>query len=147
MIVKQKTPELYEEIRRLSNVCFIGTERPPDDKLFAMLDAGVICVQRAGTTPTAMLIAFGIGIIRDGQSWLFELGTDPAYRRLGQGRMCLLELMHFYAKAGYSTMGLTVKINNPNALILYLSNGFEITRVEKNYYRDGTDGVFMQRKL
>ncbi|USB34853.1 GNAT family N-acetyltransferase [Paenibacillus sp. YPG26] len=66
-------------------------------------------------------------------SWIYGLAIYPEYRRQGLGRDTLKQLIQQAAISGRS-LRLEVALNNPGAMKLYKSVGFQITEVQ-DYYR------------
>lgn len=65
--------------------------------------------------------------------WVAQLGVRRTARGLGLGRATLLEACHRLSRTSARIIGLGVEAENPNALGLYRSVGFEIDREWMHY--------------
>ncbi len=68
--------------------------------------------------------------------------TLPAFRRMGL-MQSLFEIL--IEKKSLCTFWLEVNANNPGARQLYVKLGFKNNGLRKNYYRDGGDGLLLER--
>jgi [ribosomal protein S18]-alanine N-acetyltransferase len=74
---------------------------------------------------------------------IHTIGVDPAYRGQGIGRELLARLLDYTAGG---TVYLEVRTDNPAAIGLYESAGFENIGLRKRYYRvSGADAYTMRR--
>ncbi|HNQ31306.1 MAG TPA: GNAT family N-acetyltransferase [Candidatus Woesebacteria bacterium] len=81
---------------------------------------------------------------------IFEISSivvDIAYRRKGIGKMLLKRIIQeLLSKSDCHTIYLTVFPGNTSALMLYLSEGFEIYDYKKDLYGPGVHRVYLQYK-
>jgi ribosomal-protein-alanine N-acetyltransferase len=74
---------------------------------------------------------------------LLNLAVDPAFRRRGVGRALLEE----FEKAARGQIFLEVAENNPGAIALYRSAGWEQVAIRKGYYDHGQiNGIVMKKR-
>ena len=73
------------------------------------------------------------------ESEIYDIAVAPNYRKNGVGQLLMEEAISFAKEKGAKMMFLEVASKNTAALELYKRNGFEITSVRKNYYKDGDD--------
>lgn len=66
-------------------------------------------------------------------------------RGRGIGRALVAGLLAHSDAIGYASCMLEVRADNPRAIALYESFGFEQVAVRRRYYRDGTDALIMRR--
>ena len=133
----------FEEIKRINDESFLGTELPYPSMLRYEFDNGDVFVDEECER------AFrGYAIVnRDGasQPFLWSLATDPTWRGRGVATRLLKEIIGYYSRAGADRIDLTVKVDNP-AQKLYFDQGWRATRVFPRYY--GTEaGIRMRRTL
>ncbi len=90
-------------------------------------------------------IGFAIGDRRSGKElgWVASLGVHPRYRRRGIGRLLLAACER---ALDTRRVRLTLRSTNTAALALYRSAGYEQVDVWRRYYRDGEDGLVMERR-
>lgn len=76
-----------------------------------------------------------------------NIAVEPSLRRMGAGRRILEHLLSEGEKRGVDSFTLEVRQSNEAAKKLYLSCGFKMAGIRKNYYSDnGEDAVIMWRE-
>jgi ribosomal-protein-alanine N-acetyltransferase len=75
------------------------------------------------------------------------LGVAPARRRLGIGRLLLRTLLDEARRRSTPQVLLEVRADDPAAVALYASEGFERIGVRRGYYRGRGDALVMRRRL
>lgn len=80
------------------------------------------------------------------QSQITTIGIDPAYQRLGLGRMLMEEMIAFARKQGAIVMSLEVRVSNDKAISLYQGLGFQKEAIRKNYYQDNNEDAYLMVK-
>ena len=70
------------------------------------------------------LIACGLGVCQDGWIGLYDIVTDPDFRRQGYGRLLIEGLLAWAKSRGAQRGYLQVMLNNPPALALYAKLGY-----------------------
>ena len=84
---------------------------------------------------------------------LFEIAELPRiavlkeYRGKGFGGVLMERFFDVVKNRGAERVFLEVRVSNDAAIGLYLSRGFEKTRVRKKYYANGEDAVEMKKEL
>ncbi len=92
----------------------------------------------------ARIIGFVIGDRKPRMGWIASIGVDPDYRRRGVGR----QLMEACEQAlGTDWVRLSLRTSNTAALRLYQKLGYQQVDVWPKYYRDGEDGLVMERAV
>jgi ribosomal protein S18 acetylase RimI-like enzyme len=71
-----------------------------------------------------------------------SLAVHPEYRRRGTARLLLAACEE---ALGTRRVRLTLRTSNEAALALYRSAGYQQVDVWRKYYRDGEDGLVMER--
>ncbi len=80
----------------------------------------------------------------EGLAWIPTICVHPGYQRRGIGRALLraceqgIELPR---------LRLTVRLSNSGAITLYEQEGYRTVDIWKGYYRDGEDGLVMEKPL
>lgn len=72
---------------------------------------------------------------------IFKVITTPAFRRKGVATKLFKELLKFSKDLRFEKVYLQVASHNHAAIRAYQSWGFKETRVIKNYYGQGLDGI------
>ncbi|MBQ7769828.1 MAG: ribosomal protein S18-alanine N-acetyltransferase [Clostridia bacterium] len=94
-----------------------------------------------------VLVGYVCGYTLFEDAELFKIAVMPDCRGKGIGGLLLDAFAEKAATKGAERIFLEVRISNEPALGLYLSRGFEKTRVRKRYYSDGEDALEMKRDL
>lgn len=76
-----------------------------------------------------------------------RIATHPDYRRQGRGRALLQDVLTTVRAFGAAKCFLEVRAGNSDAIALYQSEGFTISRRRRHYYRNGDDGLDMALDL
>lgn len=92
------------------------------------------------------MIGFVAGEARSSQgaAWIATLAVDPRHQRRGIGRE-LLRMCE--SRLRLPLVKLTVRISNHGAIALYEKEGYRSVDIWKRYYRDGEDGLVMEKSL
>ncbi|MDK4696553.1 ribosomal protein S18-alanine N-acetyltransferase [Kingella negevensis] len=76
---------------------------------------------------------------------LHLIATQPEYRKQGIASTLLQKMFQAATKHNASRILLEVRLSNQNAQQLYTQQGFSQIAVRPRYYRDGEDGVIMEK--
>ncbi|MGX6961767.1 ribosomal protein S18-alanine N-acetyltransferase [Vagococcus xieshaowenii] len=90
------------------------------------------------------IIGFGGIRIEDSNAHITNLAVLPDYQGNGIGSNLLEQLLVFAENCEVQTLSLEVRTSNDKAQRLYKTIGFNVTKTEPNYYRDGEDAYFMR---
>lgn len=91
------------------------------------------------------VIGFVIGGKRQaGVSWIAAIGVIPDARREGVGTGLLVECER---RLGTPMLRLTLRRSNSTARELYERHGYRLKTVWSSYYRDGEDGLVMEKEV
>jgi ribosomal protein S18 acetylase RimI-like enzyme len=139
--VRRAGPEDADELMRLRTVMFGGTPEPGP-----WLDAGAEVLRRQLADPADRvasfvvpgdggLVACVVGAIDERlpgphnpigwRGYVYNVATDPAYRRRGFSRACMQALLEWFAERGVGSVDLRA---SPDGEPLYTSLGFARTR-------------------
>lgn len=130
-------------LRKLEQACF-------EDDAWTLLDLMAILtwpeVIRLKAVEDGEMVGFVAGDPRPAQDagWIATIGVDPRYQHRGIGR-ALLRACEDRMK--FSRAKLTVRISNDNAIALYEQEGYRTIDIWKQYYKDGEDGLVMEKNL
>jgi ribosomal-protein-alanine N-acetyltransferase len=112
------------------------------DVLQALTAAGTV---RLKAEAEGELIGFVIGDRRrGGVGWIASLGVHPAHRRRGLATR-LLKACERGLRS--ERVRLTLRPSNQAALALYRAAGYQQVEVWPRYYRDGEDGLVMEKVM
>ncbi len=78
----------------------------------------------------------------EGFSWIVTISVHAAHRRQGLGRRLLFACEEMLAPP---RVRLTVRADNTGAIALYEQAGYRPTARMPGYYRDGADGIIMEK--
>lgn len=70
------------------------------------------------------VVACGLGVLQSGNIGLFDIVTDPDFRRRGYGKEVVTSILAWAKENGANMAYLQVMLNNPPALHLYAKLGF-----------------------
>lgn len=130
-------------LRRLEHACFDRDAWSLFDLIAVLSWTDVI---RLKAVEDGGLIGFIAGETRpsQGAAWIATLAVDPRYQRRGIGR-ALLRMCESRLKL--PLVKLTVRVSNHGAITLYEKEGYRSADIWKRYYRDGEDGLVMEKFL
>ena len=75
-------------------------------------------------TSNGRVVACGLGVLQSGYIGLFDIVTDPNFRRRGYGQQVVTSILGWGKENGAKMAYLQVMLNNPPALQLYAKLGF-----------------------
>ena len=107
-------------------------------------DSKRLCI---GGFKSSNLIAFACSWIVIDELHLTAIAVHPFYRRVGLGKIVLLNLFQKASTQGCKRATLEVETSNKAALALYKSCGFKTTGCRHNYYKNGSDALIQWRPL
>jgi ribosomal protein S18 acetylase RimI-like enzyme len=79
---------------------------------------------------------------RERCGWIITIGVTPEFSGAGIGTALLLTAEN---RLAIGTMRLTVRKSNSRAIAVYERAGYTHRGVHRRYYRDGEDGLIMQK--
>jgi len=97
----------------------------------------------------AVLIDEMIGFIaadirrKKGIAWIATISVHPKHRQLGIGSLLLQACEK---EIPLSTIRLSVRISNKNAINLYRKFGYQEIDIWNNYYKKGEDALIMEKR-
>lgn len=130
-------------LRKLEHACF-------DIDAWSLFDLIAVLswpeVIRFKAVEGSQMIGFVAGETRHshGEAWIATIAVDPRFQRRGIGR----ELLHACeAQFKSQKVKLTVRVSNQGAISLYEREGYRTTDIWRRYYKDGEDGLVMEKNL
>lgn len=143
MIITSASLVDYPSLRRLEQACF-GKDAWSFLELIAVLSYSEVA--RLKAVEENSMVGFIAGDPRpsEGWAWIATLAVDPKFQRRGIGRDLLRACEK---KLNLPKIKLTVRTSNLAAIALYESEGYLMTDIWKGYYRDGEDGMVMEKNL
>ncbi|SHG02861.1 [SSU ribosomal protein S18P]-alanine acetyltransferase [Jatrophihabitans endophyticus] len=102
----------------------------------------------AAEDATGALLGWGGVMVVAESAEILTVGTVPAARRRGVGRLLLTALLAEAVRRGATEVFLEVRVDNDAALALYDGEGFARLGVRRGYYDAGrVDAVTMRKEL
>lgn len=126
-------------IVQLEQICFGSDSWPWIEVLAALTFPGT---RRLKASQGGSLVGFVIGDRKPRMGWIASIGVHPDYRQRGIGRQ-LLEACE--RALGTRRVRLSLRTSNTAALRLYQKIGYQQVDLWPGYYRDGEDGLVMER--
>jgi ribosomal protein S18 acetylase RimI-like enzyme len=131
-------------VRLLERAAFAPIDVYPWFEIFALLTFPGVINFKAIQTARRKLVGFVSGDprISQGFSWIVVIAVHPEHRRRGLGRRLLAACEDVLPT---NRIRLTVRAGNANAIALYEQTGYYRQTVRPGYYRDGEDGIIMEK--
>jgi ribosomal protein S18 acetylase RimI-like enzyme len=129
-------------VRRLERAAF-GPDAYPWYELLSLLTfPGVVNLKMVDAN--GRLVGYVAGDPRpsEGFSWIVTIAVDTVHRRRGLGRRLLAACEEALPTR---RIRLTVRASNAGAIALYVQCGYKEISVWRRYYRDGEDGIVMEK--
>ena len=149
----------FRDVLALERLCFVGDSWPWIDIMAALTFPEAVRLKatpvqedgegaanhgRGMNGSTAIGFVFGDRRRSQGLGWIASIGVHPAYQRRGVGTRLLAACER---ALGTPQVRLTLRLSNTTARRVYDAAGYvEISRLER-YYRDGEDGIVMEKLL
>ncbi|HKZ55749.1 MAG TPA: GNAT family N-acetyltransferase [Anaerolineales bacterium] len=133
----------FREIWALERACFLEDAWPRMDVLAALTFPGTV---RWKAVLDGQAVGFVIGDRQRWRDlgWIASLGVHPDYRRRGIGRTLLDACEQALAT---TRLRLTLRVSNLAAFELYEQAGYQEVTIWQGYYRNGEDGLVMEKVL
>jgi ribosomal protein S18 acetylase RimI-like enzyme len=132
---RRAKPDDAEELMRLRMVMLAGMPGATPPEPGPWLEAGADVLRRRLTDPAERLAACVVGAIDERlpgpggasrwRGYVYNVATDPAYRRRGFSRACVRALLSWFAERGVEVVDLRA---SPDGEPLYASLGFVRTK-------------------
>jgi ribosomal-protein-alanine N-acetyltransferase len=140
LIVESASWRDLSAVHQLSRLCFGRDAWPWLDLLAALTAPGTI---RRIVRDEGEVVGYVLGDRRGGgMGWISSIAVHPDYRRRGLASRLLREVE---ARLATERIRLTLRRSNQAALALYYKHGYREADVWPRYYRDGEDGLVMER--
>ena len=139
--MKVNSAGCFPIIKAISDACFFGIERPPDEILRYAFESGTIFTQSFGT----VIVGFAILTHEAGQPFLWTIAVLPEARGRGVASDLLREVIAECTNSLGRHLTLTCTVDNP-AQKLYFDHGFRVVKILPHYYGE-KNGLRMRRVL
>lgn len=129
-------------IYRLERLCFKQDAWPWFDIVAVLIFPETV---RIKALVGSQIVGFVVGDRRRGAGlgWIASIGVHPDYRRQGIGRMMLDACED---ALDMPRIRLTLRQSNEVAMNLYTRTGYAPVDTWKRYYRDGENGIVMEKR-
>jgi ribosomal protein S18 acetylase RimI-like enzyme len=143
VVIEAATWRDLRALHALEKACF-GRDAWPWIDLLAALT--LVETVRLKAVVSDRMVGFIIGDRRrhQGLGWIATLGVHPDCRRQGIGRRLLTACER---QLGMRRVRLTLRQSNVAAYALYRGVGYSEVDVWQRYYRDGEDGIVMEKVI
>ncbi len=132
-----------ESVAKMENACFSDAwTKESIASTLSRRDFCGVCAEADGETAAYLL---GSVLFEDGE--VLRVAVQPTHRRKGLGALVLDEFLSQAKAQGATRVFLEVRASNAAAIGLYLSRGFEKTRIREKYYDGVEDAVEMLKIL
>ncbi|HMK07863.1 MAG TPA: N-acetyltransferase [Anaerolineales bacterium] len=140
----------FRDVLALERVCFENDSWPWIDVMAALTFPEAVRLKAmarpdgSAAAESARSVGFVFGDRRrsEGMGWIASIGVHPAYQRRGIGTRLLAACER---ALGTPQVRLTLRPSNTGARRVYDAAGYvEVARLER-YYRDGEDGIVMEK--
>lgn len=120
-----------------------GTENFPLSKqsLYYHVRHNLLYVAQSDTGEIA---GYVLALIRRKHAKIYSLGVAQNFRGLKIARRLMQAMMRELQALAFARSILEVRTDNPEAISLYKSLGFSVTKRLRAFYRDGCDAYFME---
>lgn len=81
------------------------------------------------------------------QGKVVSIGVHPDWRGKGVAKELMKVADKWFTDFGVTEIGLEVSVQNPEAIRLYSSLGFEVARTLKSYYSRNEDAFYMRKEI
>jgi len=127
----------------LERTCFKQDAWPLVELMGVLTFPGVIRLRAMGAEQLVGFIA-GDQRKRDNAGWILTLAVSPEWRRMGIAETLLT---HCEEALQTPVIKLTVRRNNEAAIRLYEKMGYSQVDIWSKYYRNGEDGLVLEKKM
>lgn len=103
----------------------------------------LVLLATSGDNPVGCVIAW----LLEDELQLLDIAIIPSCRRQGYGKYLLKALMSEAKSRGGTVMTLEVSRNNYAAVQMYHQMGCQQVHIRKDYYKDGSDALLMNKSL
>ncbi len=131
------------DLRELEKVCFTHDAWPLMDVMGVLVFPDVVRLRAVGDGKMVGFIASDTRKSMD-TGWILTLGVLPEWRRIGIAQALLSECE---SRMGMGKVKLTVRRGNNSAVKLYEKMGYRLANIWRNYYRNGEDGLVMEKVM
>jgi ribosomal protein S18 acetylase RimI-like enzyme len=131
------------QVQGLEKICFGKDAWPWFDLLAALTFPEAV---RYKAVLDEQVVGFIVGDRRSRRrtGWIATIGVHPHYRRRGIAKLLMAETE---AAMRLPRIRLTLRVSNSAALALYEQLGYSVIDRWKKYYRDGEDGLVMEKMM
>lgn len=131
-------------IRRLEQAAFGPDAYPWFEYLGLLTVPGVVNLKVVSADGAVVGYVAGDARATEGVGWIVTIAVDAAHRRRGLGRQLLAACERAMAMP---VVRLTVRASNEGAIALYARCGYRRRSIWPGYYKDGEDGLVMEKMM
>ena len=129
-------------LRQLEHACFTLDAWPLLDLIGVLTLPEVIRLKAVQVDKMVGFIAADIRR-KKGIAWIATISVHPEYHQMGIGSLLLQACEK---EIPLSTIRLSVRISNKNAINLYRKFGYQEIDIWNNYYKKGEDALIMEKR-
>ena len=144
--IRQAVRSDLDSILEIETICFGPDSFSRRQLLYLITQAkGIFYV----VTDKEKVIAYSslISNARTHNLRIYSIAVHPDARGRKLGQLLMKKAIGFARSHQLKKITLEVNVTNGTAIGLYLKNGFEHIRIINNYYADGSNAYYMQRKV
>jgi len=109
---------------------------------FMLLPEALALISERGGMPTGFIL----GRMMADEAEILNLAVCEEYRRQGEGRALLVELLRRFAESGVSRVFLEVRESNRGAIEFYERMGFRRSGRREGYYREPQEAALVYER-
>jgi ribosomal-protein-alanine N-acetyltransferase len=144
MKIRRAEPRDLAQIVQIEELCF------PDEMAFPPgMFAYLIryAVSMVACEPEKKVLGFVMGYTSGKAGAVYTLDVHPEYRRMGIGLKLIMALEEELHALGAETIRLEAARDNPEAIQLYRTAGYQERELVRNYYGRGKHALRMYKSL
>jgi ribosomal-protein-alanine N-acetyltransferase len=135
------------DVRALAKAEIVCFEDPWPEPYFASELFAPARFQRVLVDPAGSLAAYLFTAWQYLDLHILKVATLPGFRRRGFGRRLMSVAEEHAREMAGETLTLEVRPNNPAAIGMYESMGYEHVGRRDGYYNDGSDALVMTKRV
>ena len=145
LIIRRATGHEVPGIVRIEKASF-GRDAWERDDFLDYLAEPESCIFLVAVTG-GVVAGYIIGFYEHNRAEVDSVAVSPSHRGLGIAAALMARLMSLLRRRGFSTLKLTVRLDNAAAIALYQKLGFSRERRINRYYEDGGPAWRMRASL
>lgn len=143
---QEALPTDIVQITELEKLCFgnEGFSKKQVEYLVKKAKGEVVIVRISGKIAASLVLLFKKN---SRHLRMYSLAVLPEMRGKGLAKQMIYYSERKAKEMGLNLLSLEVSENNPAAIQLYQSTGFQIIQMKNAYYKDGSNALVMRKKL